>query len=241
MWKALLRAGESGAALPGAAADARPRDLRARSGAGKPWRTTNGRSAGAPPPGSRVKRDFTATAPNRLWVADLHVSALLGGRRVLRFVIDVFSRKVVGWQLASHMRTDLVLDALRMALGDPGPRAPTSRCAPLRCRLAIHVASTTPRSLDDHDVLASIGIGRRRLRQRAGRELRRQLQDRADRRPRLANPRPSSSSRSSATSAGSTTSGCTPRSATSRPPSSKRSTSSATRPRPTKFKTTHDH
>jgi transposase InsO family protein len=40
-----------------------------------------------------------------------------GGSVYLAFVVDVFSRRVVGWQLASHMRTDLVLDALRMALG----------------------------------------------------------------------------------------------------------------------------
>ena len=58
-----------------------------------------------------VQRDFTAKAPNRLWVGDL------------AFVIDAFSRKVIGWQLASHMRTDLVLDALRMALGQREPGA----------------------------------------------------------------------------------------------------------------------
>lgn len=63
-----------------------------------------------------VERDFTASAPNELWVADFSYLRCWEGVVFFSFVIDVYSRKVVGWQFASHMRTTLVLDALRMAL-----------------------------------------------------------------------------------------------------------------------------
>lgn len=62
-----------------------------------------------------VKREFTATAPNRLWVTDL-TFVPTGGRRVcLCFIIDTYSRMIVGWRCASHMRTEMVLDAIEMA------------------------------------------------------------------------------------------------------------------------------
>ena len=82
---------------------------------GKPWRTTT------PDPDARrrpdlVNRDFTARGPNELWVADFSYLRCWEGVVFFSFVIDVFSRKVVGWQFAAHMRTTLVLDALRMAL-----------------------------------------------------------------------------------------------------------------------------
>ena len=54
---------------------------------------------------SAGQRDFTATAPDRLWVGDLTYLRCWEGRLLLAFMIDVFSRKVIGWQLASHMRT----------------------------------------------------------------------------------------------------------------------------------------
>jgi len=83
---------------------------------GKAWRTTK------PDPQAQrrpdlVKRDFSAAAPNRLWVGDLSYLRCWEGVVYFAFVLDAFSRKIVGWQLAPHMRTDLVLDALRMALG----------------------------------------------------------------------------------------------------------------------------
>jgi transposase InsO family protein len=70
-----------------------------------------------------VCRDFTASAPDRLWIGDFTYLRCLEGRLFFSFVIDVFSRRIVGWQLATHMRTDLVLDALRMALGTRQPGA----------------------------------------------------------------------------------------------------------------------
>ena len=64
-----------------------------------------------------VRRRFAVDAPDRLWVADLSYLRCWEGVVFFAFVLDAYSRRVVGWQLASHMRTTLVLDALRMALG----------------------------------------------------------------------------------------------------------------------------
>ena len=70
----------------------------------------------APRPDDLVQRDFTASAPNRLWVADLTYVRTWAGFVYVAFVFDVHSRFIVGWQAASHLRTDLALDALEMAL-----------------------------------------------------------------------------------------------------------------------------
>ena len=83
---------------------------------GRPWRTTLADPRVARRP-DLVERDFAAAAPNRLWVADFTYLRSWEGVVFFSFVIDVFSRRIVGWQFAPHMRTDLVLDALRMALG----------------------------------------------------------------------------------------------------------------------------
>nr|WP_238419650.1 DDE-type integrase/transposase/recombinase [Streptomyces taklimakanensis] len=63
-----------------------------------------------------VNRDFTATRPDQLWVADLTYMRTWSGWVYVAFVLDVYSRMIVGWQVANHMRTDLPLDALEMAL-----------------------------------------------------------------------------------------------------------------------------
>ena len=89
---------------------------------GKPWRTTISDPA-APKRPDLVRRDFTAAAPDRLWVGDFTYLRTWEGRVYFSFVIDVYSQMIVGWQLASHMRTDLVLDALRMALSTRQPGA----------------------------------------------------------------------------------------------------------------------
>ena len=82
---------------------------------GKPWRTTIADPAATRSP-DLVNRNFTADRPDALWVADFSYVRCYEGMVFFSFVIDVFSRRIVGWQFASHMRTDLVLDALRMAL-----------------------------------------------------------------------------------------------------------------------------
>ncbi len=67
-------------------------------------------------PPDLVKRDFTATRPNQLWVSDLTYVATWGGFVYVAFVIDVFARTIVGWRASSSLRSDLALDALEQAL-----------------------------------------------------------------------------------------------------------------------------
>jgi len=63
-----------------------------------------------------VEREFTATAPDQLWVADITYVRTFAGWAYAAFVIDVFSRRVVGWQCSTSLRTDLALDALEMGI-----------------------------------------------------------------------------------------------------------------------------
>ncbi len=67
-------------------------------------------------PADLVDRNFTATRPNQLWVADLTYVATWCGFVYVAFVIDVFARRIVGWRASSSLRTDLALDALEQAL-----------------------------------------------------------------------------------------------------------------------------
>ena len=65
-----------------------------------------------------VKRDFTATRPNELWVADLTYVATWRGFVYVAFVIDIYARRIVGWRASSSLRTDLALDALEQPIHD---------------------------------------------------------------------------------------------------------------------------
>ena len=67
-------------------------------------------------PADLVKRSFSAPAPNRLWVADLTYVSTWAGFCYTAFVIDVFSRAIVGWRVSSSLRAELALDALEMAI-----------------------------------------------------------------------------------------------------------------------------
>jgi putative transposase len=69
----------------------------------------------APRPADLVQRDFSASAPNQLWVTDLTYVPTWSGVAYVCFIVDAFSRMIVGWRVASHMRTGMVLDALEMA------------------------------------------------------------------------------------------------------------------------------
>jgi transposase InsO family protein len=82
---------------------------------GKKFRTTIPDEAAVRPP-DLVDRDFRATRPNQLWVADLTYVATWRGFVYVAFVIDVFARLIVGWRVSSSLRTDLALDALEQAL-----------------------------------------------------------------------------------------------------------------------------
>jgi putative transposase len=83
-------------------------------------RTTR-REETAPVSDDLVRRTFTAPAPNRLWVADITYLPTWQGFLYLAVVLDVFSRRVVGWAMADHLRTELVLDALEMAIWNRRP------------------------------------------------------------------------------------------------------------------------
>ena len=89
---------------------------------GKTWKTTFP-DLSAPRPFDLVDRDFTVTAPNRLWVADLTYVRTWSGFVYAAFVIDAYSRMILGWQTSTSLRTDLALDALEMALWRRGDDA----------------------------------------------------------------------------------------------------------------------
>ena len=75
-----------------------------------------------------VRRQFTAQAPNQLWVTDLTYVPTWAGVAYVCFIIDAFSRMIVGWRVASHMRTDTVLDAIEMARWSRGTQLAGLRC-----------------------------------------------------------------------------------------------------------------
>ena len=83
--------------------------------------TTTRRDRDARPAPDLVDRKFTATAPNELWVADITFVPTAAGFLYLAVVLDACSRKIVGWSMANHLRTELVLDALEMAVGQRRP------------------------------------------------------------------------------------------------------------------------
>ena len=82
----------------------------------KSRKTTLAEGAETPRPADLVERQFLAAAPNQLWVADLTYVRTHSGWVYAAFVLDVFSRMIVGWQVSTSLRTDLALDALDMGL-----------------------------------------------------------------------------------------------------------------------------
>jgi putative transposase len=82
---------------------------------GKKARTTQPSDAGERP-ADLVGRAFTAPAPNRLWVADLTYVSTWSGFAYVAFIIDAFSRALVGWRVATSLRANIALDALEMAI-----------------------------------------------------------------------------------------------------------------------------
>jgi putative transposase len=84
--------------------------------------TTTKRAAKNRPAPDLVKRDFAAESRDRLWVADITYIPTGSGFLYLAVVVDAWSRRVVGWSMATHLRTELVLGALNMALGQRRPQ-----------------------------------------------------------------------------------------------------------------------
>ena len=87
------------------------------------WVTTTQRGDVATVVPDLVQRDFVATAPNQLWVADITYVPTWAGFLYLAVVLDAFSRRIVGWAMATHLRTELVLAALEMARVQRRPTA----------------------------------------------------------------------------------------------------------------------
>lgn len=154
MWKALRRQGET-VGRGRVERLMRTHGIQGAKRRGKPWRTTTPDPTASRAP-DRVQRDFTASRPDALWVADFTYLRCWEGLVFFSFVIDVYSRRVVGWQFSTNMRTDLVLDALRMAL--------TRRRHGAEVQLVFHSDAGSQytsfdfrQELDDHQVLQSIG------------------------------------------------------------------------------------
>lgn len=82
----------------------------------RPRTTVPGEDRGSERPPDLLERDFSASAPNRRWVADFTYVMSFSGVLYVAFAIDVFSRRIVGWKADTSMQTDLVLDTLEMAL-----------------------------------------------------------------------------------------------------------------------------
>jgi putative transposase len=154
MWIALKRAGET-VGRGHVQRLMRANGIQGAKRRGKPWRKTTPDPEAYRRP-DLVERDFSAAEPNELWVADLSYLRCWEGVVFFAFVIDVFSRMVVGWQLAAHMRTDLVLDALRMALGVRGPGADVE-LVHHSDRGSQYTSIDYTQALTDHGVLASVG------------------------------------------------------------------------------------
>ena len=123
---------------------------------GKPWRTTVADPDAARRP-DLVERDFTASGPDELYVADFTYLRCWEGMVYLAFVIDVYSRRVVGWQLTGHMRASLVCDALAMAVGTRPRHGADVKLIHHSDRGSQYSGQDFAQVLDDHDVLQSVG------------------------------------------------------------------------------------
>jgi putative transposase len=153
-WKALLRAGED-VGRDRVRRLMRQNAIQGAKRRGKPWRTTK-----ADPKATRspdlVQRDFTASRPDEKWFADFTYLRCWEGLVFFSFVIDAYSRRIVGWQFAAHMRTTLVLDALRMALHQRQPGADVALIQHTDAG-SQYTSFDYTQALNDHGVLASIG------------------------------------------------------------------------------------
>jgi len=154
MWKALLRSGER-VGRGRVERLMRSAGIQGAKRRGKPWRTTRADPLARRSP-DLVQRDFQASRPDEIWFADFTYLRCWEGLVFFSFVIDAYSRMIVGWQFASHMRTDLVLDALRMALHQRDPRADIALVHHSDAG-SQYTSIDYTQSLEDAGVLGSIG------------------------------------------------------------------------------------
>lgn len=97
------------------------RELQIVGASRRRWITTTKRSESYRPAPDLVERKFTATRPDQLWVADITYVPTWEGFLFLSVVLDVFSRRIVGWSMAAHLKTELVINSLQMALHQRRP------------------------------------------------------------------------------------------------------------------------
>ena len=137
---------------------------------GKPKRTTiPADPTQAERPADLVNRTFAASAPNRLWVADLTYVPTHSGFCYAAFIIDAYSRAIVGWRVATTLRTELALDALEMAIwaraGQPLDQQPGQGRLPLDLEGLVHhsdrgvqyLSVRYTQRLEDEGAVASVG------------------------------------------------------------------------------------
>jgi putative transposase len=120
---------------------------------GKRRRTTRRDLRTAPAP-DLLGRDFVAGRPNRVWLADITYVSTQEGFLYLAFILDTHSRRIVGWSMDSHMRTELVVDALEMAVGR---RKPSAGLVHHSDRGAQYTAISFGRRLEEVGIVPSMG------------------------------------------------------------------------------------
>jgi putative transposase len=120
---------------------------------GKRRRTTRRDPRAAPAP-DLLGRDFVAGRPNRVWLADITYVPTREGFLYLAFILDTHSRRIVGWSMASRMRTELVVDALEMAVWR---RKPSAGLVHHSDRGAQYTAISFGRRLEEVGIIASMG------------------------------------------------------------------------------------
>lgn len=120
---------------------------------GKRRRTTR-QDIRAIPASDLLRRKFTSDAPNRIWVADITYISTREGFLYLAFILDVHSRRIVGWSMDSHMRTELVMDALGMAVAR---RKPLAGLVHHSDRGSQYTAISFGKHLEEANILPSMG------------------------------------------------------------------------------------
>jgi len=125
---------------------------------GRAWVKTTITGDGVERPTDLVERNFTAPAPNRLWLADLTYVKTHAGWVYVAFIIDAFSRMVIGWQASRSLRSDLAIDALEMAVHNRRRAgADLSQLTHHSDRGVQYLSVRYSQRLDDNAIVASVG------------------------------------------------------------------------------------
>lgn len=120
---------------------------------GRRMRTTHRKATQQVAP-DLVGRDFASSAPDKLWVADITYARTREGFLYLAFVLDAYSRRIVGWSMATHLRTELVVDALQMAIAR---RKPAPGLVHHSDRGVQYTSLSFGKRLEDEGVVPSMG------------------------------------------------------------------------------------